>query len=83
MHRYHMTAETREALIAESRRLIAARAERQASRKDGSCAPREDAANDDCNFQRRVGDRAGCSDIAFARLVSDLESKPVVALRYV
>ncbi|MGZ8259436.1 MAG: hypothetical protein ACXWUL_02665 [Caldimonas sp.] len=57
---YYMTAQTRQAVIEESNRLIALRAAKNAERAQ--------AANDDV--------AASESPSAFARLVSDLESVP-------
>ncbi|MEO6362903.1 MAG: hypothetical protein ABIO71_06715 [Caldimonas sp.] len=70
MDRYYMNADTREALIAESKRLIAARAERQATRA-ASTADIE-PGNDACFAA--VGEGSAVSDSAFSRLVSDLSA---------
>lgn len=77
MNRYYMTADTREALIAESKRLVAARAERAAARSAsvvGSAALPDESEL----FMRRASDRinGSVSDSAFARLVADLQWTP-------
>ncbi len=75
MHRYYMNAETQAALIAESQRLIAARAERTAPHRLAT------PANDDAwsNTMPAVFDEAESAEdrgdgSTFASLVSDLWS---------
>lgn len=73
MHRYYMTAETRQAVIAESNRLIAARAATQASRR----RPETDRPAEVLDSEWDVSQgSAQASDLesAFARLVLDLQS---------
>jgi hypothetical protein len=74
MHRYYMTSETRQALIAESNRLIAVRAALQAARERRE--PRHaNPRDDDTSFAPDTGaDSQACSESAFARLVFDLQS---------
>ena len=70
MHRYYMTPETRQAVIAESNRLIATRAARA-----GRDAHRARAGDEDTSFGSETGaDWEATSDSAFARLVAELES---------
>ena len=78
MHRFYMTPETRQAVIAESNRLIAHRAALSASRRDRTPFrswedTRPPALDDDLD-----GDdvSASQSESAFARLVSELQSLP-------
>ena len=74
MLRYYTTPETRQALIAESNRLIASRAGGNASRTlheppdaaDSAPAALRDAAED--------GSEPASVESAFARLVADLQS---------
>jgi hypothetical protein len=66
MHRYYMTAQTRQALIAESNRLIAVRAELQAAR-----ARRE---RDRADPRDEDNSSLPSPDSVFARLVADLRS---------
>jgi hypothetical protein len=80
MFRYYMTPETRQAVIAESNRLIAARAALHASRhqldagqtaepfQGEAFSPESDAVQPDLG-----------SDSAFARLVSDLQLTSLMA----
>jgi hypothetical protein len=73
MHRYYMTAETRQAVIAESNRLIAARAATYRRK------PETDRAGEPLDSEwdvSQVGTQASASDLesAFARLVQDLQS---------
>ena len=73
MHRYYMTPETRQAVIAESNRLIASRAAMDAARRQ----PRQAGEPLDSEWPDSQGDTettASGLDSAFARLVSDLES---------
>ena len=65
MHRYYMTSETRKALIAESNRLIAARAATHI--RPGTSHGAHDPASNDRETRAR-------NESAFARLVSDLQS---------
>ena len=77
MHRFYMTWETRQALIAESNRLIARRAALSASRGEGSTfASWEETAP--AAFGPDLGEdtAASQSESAFARLVSELQSPP-------
>jgi hypothetical protein len=74
MHRYYMTPETRQAVIAESNRLIADRAALHAARA-GHDAHRARPADEDTSFAPETGaDWEACSESAFARLVAELES---------
>ncbi|MDQ6638461.1 MAG: hypothetical protein M3Z15_02200 [Pseudomonadota bacterium] len=70
-----MTAETRQAVIAESNRVIAARAATNASRR----GPETDRAGEPLDSEwdgSEGGAQASASDLesAFARLVQDLQS---------
>ncbi len=73
MHRYYMNAETRDALIAESKRMIAARAPSAATADES--APAESAVDERAasasNDERGRVEDAG-TDSTFAALVSDL-----------
>jgi len=68
MNPYYMTAETRQALIAESNRLIAARRKRSAA-TDSEWA----------DSQGDIETSPAGLDSKFARLVSDLQSTSVLA----
>jgi hypothetical protein len=75
MHRYYMTPETRQAVIAESNRLIANRAAASAARS--RLAPGTGAEPDDGDAlaaQAGRDDGETDSESAFARLVADLQS---------
>ena len=77
MNPYYMTAATRQSLIAESNRLIAARATAGAARR----RPASDGANEsrDSEWSLPQGDAETSSadvDSAFARLVADLQGVP-------
>jgi hypothetical protein len=73
MHRYYMTAATRQAVIAESNRLIAARAATNALRR----RPESDSAGEppESDWPGSQGDTEPPVDVesAFARLVQDLQ----------
>ena len=71
MHRYYMTAETRQAVIAESNRLIAERAASHPSRRRPDLAG--DAADSEWDVAQ-AGAQAADLESAFARLVQDLQS---------
>ena len=74
MHRYYMTAQTRQALIAESNRLIAVRAELQAARarrERDRVNPRDEDAS---SLHGTGAGLAPSPDSVFARLVADLQS---------
>jgi hypothetical protein len=74
MHRYYMTPETRQALIAESNRLIAVRAAMQVARtrREQNDA---NARDEDSSFAPHTGaESETSSESAFARLVADLQS---------
>jgi hypothetical protein len=78
MHRYYMTAETRQAVIAESNRLIAARAaaddRRRRLKSDSAGEPHES------NRLESQGDTEASAfdgESAFARLVRDLQETSV------
>jgi hypothetical protein len=78
MHRYYMTAQTRQAVIAESNRLIAARAATNSFRRrpesDGAGEPLEsDLVGSQGDTQASVFD----VESAFARLVQDLQETSV------
>jgi hypothetical protein len=71
MHRFYMTPETRQALIAESNRLIASRAGRHPHKSDGSA----DATDSEWPATDTGADvDASALESRFARLVSDLEA---------
>lgn len=75
MFRYYMTPETREAVIAESNRLIAARAALTASR--GRPAPHRNGESPDSEWPTIDGATetgASALESTFSRLVSDLQS---------
>lgn len=75
MHRFYMTAETRQAVIAESNRLIASRTAMGASRQ--ALAAESPAEPPESEWPASQGDpeTAGSSvESAFARLVSDLQA---------
>ena len=75
MLRYYMTAETREALIAESNRLIAARAATHPSRRRAAVTHDGDAS--DTEWSNSEGDTElppSSLDSAFARLVADIRA---------
>lgn len=79
MNRYYMTADTRAALIAESKRLIAARADRQAAR--ASRGPDTESGNE-ASFEA-ADDETAVPDSTFSRLVSDLGTTgPVPAVTW-
>lgn len=74
MHRYYMTPETQQAVLAESNRQIATRAAIHAFRKQ---VRNSSAGELDSEWPASEGDTetaASGLDSAFARLVSDLES---------
>jgi len=73
MFRYYMTPETRQAVIAESNRLIATRAAMNAGRSRGEALDR-DALSDD-SFAAEAGTDTEPSGVesVFARLVADLQ----------
>jgi len=75
MFRYYMTSETRQAVIAESNRLIAQRAAMNASRSPDKTVFDAGPVDDDA-FASPSGIEAGEveSESAFARLVADLQS---------
>ena len=75
MLRYYMTPETRQAVIAESNRLIATRAAMSASRSRGESHDL-DAVFDDRSRAAEAGTDTEPSSVesAFARLVADLQS---------
>jgi hypothetical protein len=75
MHRYYMTAETRQAVIAESNRLIAARAATDARRRRLESDPAgESLAGGDTDTS------AFDAESVFARLVQDLQGTSVCPL---
>jgi hypothetical protein len=80
MHRFYMTPETRQAVIAESNRLIAHRAALSASRREDRTAFRSWEDTRPAAFGDHLnGDEdpsASHSESAFARLVSELQSLP-------
>jgi len=78
MHRYYMTAETRQALIAESNRLIAARAATNTLRRTSRSDAAEQPVESDWHGAR--GDQEASAfdvDSVFARLVQDLQKNSV------
>jgi len=74
MFRYYMTPETRQAVIAESNRLIAERAALNAARKQLDAEHAGEPGEGE-TFAAQVGadESHPGSDSAFARLVSDLQ----------
>lgn len=80
MHRYYMTLETQQAVIAESNRLIAARAAMTARRRfeasNGGHPFGDEAA---IAHDPAADTEASCSISIFARLVSDLATRDVRA----
>jgi len=74
MLRYYMTPETRQAVIAESNRLIAERAALNASRKQLDTSDAEELFDGEPFTAQGGTDQPDFgSDSAFARLVSDLQ----------
>ena len=74
MLRYYMTPETRQAVIAESNRLIAERAALNAARKQPDTGHADELFDGEpFSAQDRAGQPDFGSDSAFARLVSDLQ----------
>jgi hypothetical protein len=73
MFRYYMTPETRQAVIAESNRLIAERAALNAARKQLDTAHAELFDGEPFTAQDGVDQPDFGSDSAFARLVSELQ----------
>ena len=77
MHRFYMTWETRQALIAESNRLIANRAALSAARRERTTFASWQETEPAAFAPDAGGDMAGSqSESAFARLVSELQSLP-------
>lgn len=78
MHRYYMTPGTRQAVIAESNRLIAARAATHARRRrlasDTAC---ESPEGDRLGSQDGTKTSAFDAECVFARLVQDLQRTSV------
>lgn len=83
MHRYYMNAETRDSLIAESKRMIAAaHAQRSAPRRDAT--PTADSAWSDtmpAESEEGVHGEDAAAGSAFAALVSELWSASASARR--
>jgi hypothetical protein len=78
MHRFYMTAETRQAVIAESNRLIAARAATHAFRRRRE----SDSAGEpfESDWLESQGDKEASAldaESVFARLVQDLQETSV------
>ena len=75
MLRYYMTPETRQAVIAESNRLIATRAAMNTSRSRGESRDL-DGLSEDASLAAEAGMDTEPSSVesAFARLVADLQS---------
>jgi hypothetical protein len=74
MLRYYMTPETRQAVIAESNRLIAERAALNASRKPLDTSHADELFDGEPFAAQGGTDPTGFgSDSAFARLVADLQ----------
>jgi len=76
MLRYYMTPETRQAVIAESNRLIATRAAMNLSRSRGGSHDPEDEQGDAESLAAGSGIDSEPSSVesVFARLVADLQS---------
>jgi hypothetical protein len=75
MLRYYMTPETREAVIAESNRLIATRAALNATRSLAESHDADAALDDDSpTAQAGAGAEPSAVESAFSRLVADLQS---------
>ena len=75
MLRYYMTPETRQAVIAESNRLIANRAALNASRKRTGRDHDPEATEGEAAVDASGEDVASGVESAFARLVADLQSR--------
>ena len=73
MFRYYMTPETRQAVIAESNRLIAERAALNATRRHADTRDAEGRGDADPSAHDTDAGQTDFSDSAFARLVSDLQ----------
>ena len=72
---FYMTAETRQALIAESNRLLATRSALTASRKQREPYATSDPSDSEWPMSPADTEKAqSVSDSAFARFVSDLQS---------
>ena len=83
MFRYYMTPETRQAVIAESNRLIADRAAMSAARRAQRGADAPAPSEDEGLSEEARAEMAACgSESAFARLVSDLASTAASPLRW-
>ena len=75
MLRYYMTPETRQAVIAESNRLIATRAAMQPSRSRGDAHALDGSADDESLAAAARPDTEPSNvESVFARLVADLQS---------
>lgn len=74
MHRYYMTSETRQAVIAESNRLIAVRATLHASRERSAPRVANLRAEDTSFTPDSVAEPEASPNSVFARLVADLQS---------
>jgi hypothetical protein len=75
MLRYYMTPETRQAVIAESNRLIATRAAMQPSRSRGDAHALDGSADDESlAAEAGVDIEPSSVESVFARLVADLQS---------
>jgi hypothetical protein len=73
MFRYYMTPETRQAVIAESNRLIAARAAVHAGRRQADAGHAPDSGAAEPVSSDSAADSALGADSAFGRLVLDLQ----------
>jgi hypothetical protein len=73
MFRYYMTPETRQAVIAESNRLIAERAALNAARKHRETGRADEPFEAERFPSQGAVSSSDFSDSAFARLVSDLQ----------
>ena len=74
MLRYYMTPETRQAVIAESNRLIATRAAMNASRSRGEARQPDGLGAESPAAESGMDSEPSSVESVFARLVADLQS---------
>jgi hypothetical protein len=74
MFRYYMTPETRQAVIAESNRLIATRAAMSASRSRGPSHDLDGCDDESSAVEAGTNTEPSSVESVFARLVVDLQS---------
>jgi len=74
MLRYYMTPETRQAVIAESNRLIATRAAMNASRSRGEAREPDGLGVESLAAESGMDSEPSSVESVFARLVADLQS---------